>query len=305
MRRLPLLAILCFALLCAGPALADYPEGPERPDPWVFIKARVGVQFFPLGVMGEVSAVPQTALARKDSLVLKRTYVGGGGYLRITPSFLDVGPRFSIRPVDLFEFHATGVATLHYPTVNGRVPFDVIAARSYDARQVHPHENLGAAFTLGVRLSPVLKLQLGPVIAVYGATFNYHHMFLDVADDQLIYDAALDLLLHKSDWTIEHQAALMAEVLDGDKTAVRLRLGGTVRQRLSLGTLDETLNAGFIGMVKPGRKKGWPEVLVVVMPYIRDTDRVLGGPWMFLGVTWEFQERIGGAADEVAQALGY
>jgi hypothetical protein len=121
----------------------------------------------------------------------------------------------------------------------------------------------------------------------------------------LLYDAALDLLLNPVDWTFEQQAAVMAEVLDGVKTAARLRLGATVRQRLSIGTRDETLNLGFIGTFKPGRKPFIPEFLVLVLPYLRDTDRVLGGPWAFVGASWEFNPSLKpkDAASEVAAVV--
>lgn len=299
--------LILLLLLASTPALAQDTSGPEAPAPWLYLRARVGLQFFPLGVMGEGMVVPQAALHRADSLVFQRTYIGGGAYVRATPSFLDVGPRFSISPIDVFEFHAMGIATLHWPSTNGRVPFDAIARKTYDDRQVHPHADYGTVLTLGVRLSPVLKLKLGPVIAVYGATLNYHHMLLDpsVASDQLIYDPALDLLIHREDWTFEQQAAVLVQVLDGVSTPTRLRLGATVRQRLSIGTGDESLNLGFLGMFKPGRKPAFPDILVVVTPYLRDTDRVLGPPWMFLGVTWEFNPPLkpADAASEVADAL--
>lgn len=298
---------LLLALLCAAPVAAQDTSGPEAPPDWMYIRGRVGATAFPLGVMGEGIFVPQTALHRADSLVFKRTYVGGGGYVRVTPAFLEAGPRFSISPIDVFEFHAMGIATFHWPSTNGRVPFDTVANKTYNDRQVHPYESIGNVATLGVRLNPVLKLKFGPVIAVYGATINYHHMLVEdsVAQDQLLYDAGLDLLLHPQDWTFEQQAAVLAEVLDGVKTKARLRLGATVRQRLSIGTADETLNLGFIGTFKTGRAPTSPEFLALVLPYLRDTDRVLGPPWIFLGASWEFNPSLKpkAAEDQVAAIL--
>ena len=79
----------------------------------------------------------------------------------------------------------------------------------------------------------------------------------------------------------------------------------TVRQRVVIGGGDETLNLGFIGMFRPGRKPTFPEIRLVVMPYLRDTDRVLGPPWMFVGATWNFNPSLKkkDAASEVAEVI--
>lgn len=299
--------LILLLVLASSPALAQDTSGPQAPAPWLHLRARAGFQFFPIGVMAEGMAVPSAALHRADSLVFQRTYIGMGAYLRATPSFLDIGPRFSVSPIDIFEFHAMGILTVHWPSANGRVPFDTIASKTYDDRQVHPHEDYGVVLTVGTRLSPVLKLKLGPVIAVYGATLSYHHLLLDpsVAADQLIYDPALDLLIQRRSWTFEQQAALLVQLLDGESTKARLRLGATVRQRLAIESGDESLNLGFIGMFKPGRAPVFPDLLLVVTPYLRDTDRVMGPPWMFVGATWEFNPPLkrADAASEVAAAL--
>jgi hypothetical protein len=258
----------------------------QRPGPYLYVRARVGVQFFPLGLVGEVIAMPRFALKRSESVFFNTTFAGVGLYLRGSPAFFEVGPRFVIRPIEIFQVGINGLLIAHWKSVNGRVPFDALANKTYADRQVHPYEGLPAA-TLYVDVAPTLRLRAGPVLILYGGAIAYQHTFLDVDADQLLYDPALDLLIFKREVTINHQVAVMGEILDGKRTAARLRLGATWRQRVAVRSTDQTMNVGFIGTFKPGRRPGWPDILVSVMPYLRDTDRVGGPPWAAIALTWE------------------
>jgi len=254
---------------------------------WLHIWGRLGAAVFPLGVQGTVVLEPRVALHRSESVLFQSTFFGGGLYFRVTPAFLEYGPQISIKPIEIFELNVVGKHTWHYASKNGRVRFDDYSGKSYADRGARP-DSPAAASTLYFGVSPVLKLKAGPLIVVYGGSLAYHHILVDDDDDQLFYDAALDLLLFKREWTISHQAVVMAEVLDGEKTAARFRIGATIRQRAALRAKDQTVNLGLITTFKPGRKAGFPEILFLVMPYLRDASggRVLGPPWIALALTW-------------------
>jgi|GEM_PF-1327896 len=266
-------------------------EGGTEPTPydkhWFHLWGRVGAAAFPLGVQGTIVAEPRVALHRSESVLFQSTFAGAGVYFRVTPAFLEVGPQISVKPIEIFELNVVGKYTAHFASKNGRVRFDDYAGKSYadrDARLDSP----AAASTLYFGISPVLKLKAGPLIVVYGGAIAYHHTLVDDADDQLLYDAALDLLIYKREWTISHQAVVMAEVLDGEKTASRLRIGASIRQRAALRAKDQTVNLGLITTFKPGRNAAFPEILFLLMPYLRDASggRVLGPPWIALALTW-------------------
>ena len=251
----------------------------------------MGLQFFPLGLIGELIAIPQFALKRSDSVFFQTTFAGVGLYMRGSPAFFEIGPRFVIRPIEIFQVGITGLVIGHWKSNNGRVPFDELANKTYADRQNHPYEAIPSA-TLYVDVSPVLRLKAGPVIILYGATVAYQATMVDVPDDQLMYDPALDLLIYRRDVTLNQQVAVLPQILDGKNTAVRLRLGATFRHRTAFFSKDTSMNVGFIGTFKPGRRPGWPDILVSVMPYIRDTDRVLGPPWMAVAFTWEIDPSL-------------
>lgn len=278
--------------------------GPDRPGPYLYIRARVGLQFFPLGLVGELIAIPQVALKRSESVFFQTTFAGAGLYMRGSPAFFEVGPRFVIRPVEIFQIGVTGLFITHWKSVNGRVPFEARANKTYADRQVHPFEAFPAV-TAYVDVSPTLRLRGGPVIVLYGASFAYQHTFLDVADDQLLYDPALDLLIYRREVTLNQQLAVLPEILDGKKTAVRLRIGATWRHRTAFYSKDTSMNVGLIGTFKPGRRPGWPDILFSVMPYVIDTDRVLGPPWAAIAFTWEIEPSLKkrSAVDEAQAAL--
>ncbi len=265
--------------------------GAERPGLYLYVRGRVGLQFFPLGLVGELIAIPQFALKRSDSVFFQTTFAGVGLYLRGSPAFFEIGPRFVIRPIEIFQVGITGLVIGHWKSNNGRVPFDELAKKTYADRQNHPYEAIRAT-TLYVDVSPVLRLKAGPVIILYGASVAYQATMVDVPDDQLMYDPALDLLIYRRDVTLNQQVAVLPQILDGKDTAVRLRLGATFRHRTAFFSKDTSMNVGFIGTFKPGRRPGWPDILVSVMPYVRDTDRVLGPPWMAVAFTWEIDPSL-------------
>lgn len=275
------------AVADSTPAAAGAMAAAPYDKTWLHIWGRLGAAVFPLGVQGTVVLEPRVALHRSKSVLFQSTFFGGGLYFRVTPAFLEYGPQISIKPIEIFELNVVGKHTWHYASKNGRVRFDDYSGKSYADRGARP-DSPGAASTLYFGVSPVLKLKAGPLIVVYGGSLAYHHILVDDDDDQLLYDAALDLLMFKREWTISHQAVVMAEVLDGEKTAARFRIGATIRQRAALRAKDQTVNLGLITTFKPGRKAGFPEILFLVMPYLRDASggRVLGPPWIALALTW-------------------
>ncbi|MCO4772104.1 MAG: hypothetical protein KDA24_18875 [Deltaproteobacteria bacterium] len=270
-----------------GPAAEGAASAPDYDKGWLHIWGRVGAQVFPLGVQGSLVVEPRVALHRSKSVLFQTTFAGAGLYLRATPAFLEVGPQISLKPIEIFELNVAGKYVLHFPGKNARVRFDDYSGKSYADRNART-DVTAATSSLYFGVSPVLKLKGGPVIVVYGGTFGYHHTMVDDADDQLLYDAGLDLLFYKREWTISHQAVVMAEILDGKKTPTLLRVGATIRQRAALRAKDQTVNLGLIATFKPGRKAGFPEILFLVMPYLRDQSggRVLGPPWIALALTW-------------------
>jgi hypothetical protein len=100
-----------------------------------------------------------------------------------------------------------------------------------------------------------------------------------------VYEPYWDRLIAWNDMVIEHQPVLLFEILDG-KDKPLLWVGGTFRDRMTMVSGDRSMNAGGLIMFKPGVQPGWPRIVVQVLPYVKDTDRIGGPPSMALALVW-------------------
>lgn len=264
--------------------------GPERPAPWFFAEPTVAAGWWP-GVLVAFSPIQaRFALHRSDSPVFRDTYVGTGGWLRVSPALIEIGPRIDLAPLDVVDVAVWARWAHVFPrAVSGRLPYYGPGGKDFALRAQRSDEALGSD-SLDLVIEPTLKARIGPVLFLYRPTFQYSRIFLiGETDAPWVYDAGRDSLVRpRGGWQFEEQGAVLGEILDGRKRPVLLRLGGIVRHRK---VFDPEATAevagGFFGLVRPGRVRWFPSVIVQALAYLLDADRALGPPQLILALQWQ------------------
>ena len=297
---------LALALLVAAPAwaapaeaepppAAEDPRGPwfeskntERPEtPWFYAEPTVALGWWP-GILAAFSPCQvRFALHRSDAIGFQDTYAGIGGWARVSPSLVEFGGRFDIAPIDVFDL-AVWVRYSHsFATFAGRLPYDTFGNKTFKQRGSRTDAIEGDAFE--VVLEPTLKLKVGPFIALYRASIQISRLFLaETPTTRWVYDAARDLAVPPPGFgLIENQVVLAGDLLEHRGAKVVLRMGAMARhRRVFVEDGDRMLNVGFIGMFKPGPRPAAPTIILQVLAYVIDHDRVLAPPQIILGAQW-------------------
>jgi hypothetical protein len=269
---------------------------PPAPSPYFHFEPTIGAQAYPLGV--GFYGVPQLRLSlyRSDSALFQTTHIGIGPHFRITPAFIEVGPRIDFTPVEIFTLSVTArYLKTWVGNAGARIPVTELADKRYSTRGDAEDTALPTgAFELVV--SPTIRLKGGPVIVLYNLTWTFTKLFFEDGDTPVpVYDGGLDLYIAPTDFTIAQQAVVLIEVLDGVKVKPVVRLGATVRHRKARVTGDRTVNVGFIGTVKPVPHFAAPLIILQILPYVLDPsgERVLGPPNIQLGLRWTLENGPG------------
>jgi hypothetical protein len=263
------------------------PKNTERPTPWFFAEPTVALGWWP-GILAAFSPFQvRFALHRSDGLAFQDTYAGVGGWARVSPSLLEVGGRFDIAPIDVFDL-AVWVRYSHsFATFAGRLPYDEFGNKTFKQRS--PREDAIPSDAFEVVLEPTFKIKAGPVIGLYRASFQFSRLFLEEeATTKWVYDAARDVAVPPEGFVLlENSGVVAVDLLEHTPAKVTLRLGVMVRhRRVFVEDGDRQLNLGFIGMIKPGRRPAAPTIICQVLAYLVDHDRVLAPPQIILGAQW-------------------
>ncbi len=271
-----------------GPPPLTDPSGPERPGPWLLMWQRIAVAGWPAGLLGETRIQPRVALHRAESMVFNNTFAGAGGRVRITPAFVDVGPRLSLSPIDLFEVNAQASFVYYWPSSSGLLPYWDLGDSTRDLdredRFDDPATRPEASHALFVTLDPTLQLMFWRIAAFSSWTFAWFWIDRpEGIDSPLVYEPFYDRLVEWDDLIIEHQSAVLG-IFSEEKP--KLWIGATIRQRWVIGSGDVSWNVGGVVMLRPGVKPGWPTFIAMVLPYIKDADRVGGAPNVNVLLTW-------------------
>jgi len=279
-------------LLLAGTAHA----APD--EPYLWIKPSVGLGYAQLGLLGVTQAQARAPMLRTESIVFQNTFAGAGARLRIAPAFVDIGPQFTLAPIDVFELTVNGGFVGTWKSNAGLLPYDQLSGTLEADRTAREDTAVAGGFLYG-SAAPVFKIKLGPVIAFTKADFTVFHL-LDQEDHSgtYWYEASRDFLLLPTDVMVESTTGILGEILDaGEKTTVKLRAGAMLRHRQAFGSKDISTAVGGVVTVKPGRKEGWPTILLAVLGYVRDADRALKAPNIQIQVAWEFEKPFAKKAD--------
>jgi hypothetical protein len=262
----------------------------EAPPPWFYAEPTFALGWFP-GILVAFSPFQvRFPLHRSEGLAFQNTYAGIGAWARVSPSLVEFGGRFDVAPIDVFDLAVWVKYSHSFPTFAGRLPYSGFENKTFASRR--GREDAIASNAFEVVLEPTLKMQVGPLIALYRASIQFTRLFLDEETNApWVYDAGRDLaVLPEGGALIEQSVIFMADTLRHTPSPITLRLGYMLRHRrvLTEGG-DRMLNMGFIGMFKPGRRPAAPTVIVQVLAYVIDQDRVLAGPQILLGFQWAIE----------------
>jgi hypothetical protein len=288
-------AFTLFFVLLSTPALA-------ADSPYLWVKPAAALAYGPLGLIGDVKIQARTPLHRSDSIVFQNTYAGIGGRAAITPAFVDVGPRFSLAPIDVFDVDVQLGVRGVWPSSSGLIPFTQLSG-TLDSQRDARKKDARAGQLLYASVNPTFKIKVGPLVAFTSADFAFIHNIDELATPY-VYEAYSDMLIARDDVVLTSYTGILGEILDGKKTAVLLRAGALLRHRQAFVSKDISTAVGGAVTVKPGRKPGWPTVLLGVLGYVRDVDRALKAPNIQLQVSWEMQKPFAPKGAPDAEAGG-
>ena len=278
---------------------ADAPAekpAPPAPAPYFHFTPTIGVQAFPLGVAFYGAPQLRMSLYRSESPLFRTTHLGIGPWFRVTPAFMEIGPRLDFAPLEILSVSVTARYVRNWTgSAGSRIPVSALTDKRYATRDAAVDTAVpGSAFELVV--SPTLRLRGGPVIVVYNLTWTFSKLFFDDgATPGPVYDSVLDLYINATEFSIVQQAVVLIEALDGVKVKPVLRLGATVRHRRARTTGDRSVNVGFIGMVKPVPHFAAPNIILQILPYVLDETggRVLWAPHIQIGLQWTLEKGPG------------
>lgn len=258
-------------------ALAATPDSPH-----VWGKQLVGVGGWPTGAISDTRIQYRVPGKRSDGIVFQNTYAGVGGRLQVSPAFVDIGPRLSWAPIDVFDLDLQGSWT-GYAGPFGPLPMDGLDGKIESARNLRNGEEI-AVSKFEIAATPTFKAQVGPVVA-----FNTTQVSVLSAtmreDTELWYEPYRDLVVATTDVTIENQAAVLVEAMDGEGKP-KLLFGPQVRHRQAFVSKDRYTNLGALVAFKPGTKTGIPTLVGQGGFYLQDRERVGTVPNLQLAATW-------------------
>ena len=298
MHRAVVFAVTLAAILAAIPIRAEDGDGAPAPGPSLHVSQLVAGAAFPLGLLFDTRLEVRAPLHRSESIVFQDTFAAVGGRAVVTPAFASVGPRLTLAPIDIFYVVVMANATMVWPSDAGLIPYESIDAstRESDRGQLFddPAPGREVRFSGGfdVRVQPTLKLKVGPIIAFSSWDFSWIWLRQpDGIDTPYVYEPFRDRLIEWDDLVIEHQSAVVGEILPGEGGPL-LWVGATYHDLWALGSRDRSIQIGPIVVFKPSYKRGWPRIVLQVKPYVMDTDRVGGGPRIALALVWDVDEPL-------------
>jgi len=276
------------------PAAAEDKGPVEIPGPWIYARDMLAVSGWPTGLLNDARLQIRGPLHRSHSIVFQDTYIGAGFRFAATPAFVDIGPRFSIAPIDIFDVELSASYVFYWPSSSGLIPYDDVDDPKKDQERKElwkdPDVEVPPGHAFHAMVAPTIKLKFGPIILLDAWTFHYYRI-AELAGDNAanynyVYEPFTDRMLDREeDLVIEQQVVVMGEILDGD-TKPLLRIGATWRDRMTLAARDRSMNVGGIFMFKPGYKRGWPTIIVQALPYIMDHQRLGHGPNVQVVLSW-------------------
>ncbi|MCB9683413.1 MAG: hypothetical protein H6735_00065, partial [Alphaproteobacteria bacterium] len=133
----------------------------EEPGWWV--REAVGVGGWPSGAVNDLRVQWRAPLYRSESIVFRDTYAGAGARLAVTPAYVDVGPRVSLAPIDVFDLDLQASFVGYWRTRFGPMPFSELRGTLEADRGAR--DDAIRTWAVVLTAAPTLKVALGPIVA--------------------------------------------------------------------------------------------------------------------------------------------
>lgn len=281
----------------------------DAPGPYLWLYQSIGGGAFNSGLMSKSRIQLRTPALRNESVLFQSTFAGAGFELGLTPAFVQFGPRFMFRPVEILDVDAHLAWTYVWKSSAGLLPFDDLTG-TYEADREAIRDQALPGHRFEASISPTLKLKVGPVIGLWNVEWAFiHHMKPAGATSRYVYEPRRDLVVAWDDVAVSNLAAILIEILDGTGPeggpAPTLRVGPVMRDKQTVVSRDISTVLGGAVSLRPGPKPGWPDVFLAVMGYLRDNDRALREPQIQIQLSWQLEKSLKkkDAAREVVAAL--
>jgi hypothetical protein len=226
-------------------------------------------------------------------MLFHNTFAGAGARILASPAFVEVGPRLSLSPIDVFDVELQASRAWYLPLKWSLMPFEEVGGKTMEARYERPEDAFGAGAWV-VSVVPTVKLKLGHVVAFDSWTASYVRIDNpEGLDAPWVYEPFRDLLLAWEDVAFEHQAALDWEWLPGGEKPL-LWTGVTFRQRFALESPDRSWVVGPMVVFRASRSPWVPQLVGQCLFYLEDADRVGGVPNLQVLAAWVQDRPFGG-----------
>jgi len=260
------------------------------PGPWSWSRFQVGLSYAQLGLLGRARSEFRGPMGRTPSIVFQNTFMGAGIDFAVSPAFVQVGPRFTLAPIDVFDVTFGFNYNYTWRSSAGLLPYDDITG-TLEAQREAIKDTAVASSRFMIRINPTVKLKVGPVIAFWSAEWAFIHTPIPSGvSSPYVYEAMRDMVMAWDDLVVTNIAGVLVEILDftGPKggNGPRLRVGAITRDRQTFHSRDIGTALGGVVSFKPGPKPGWPDILLVVQGYLRDFDRQFAAPNIQIQFSW-------------------
>jgi hypothetical protein len=280
-------------MLRASPAVAQEASNQGRPAPWLFFRQSVGAAYGPLGLLSDTRLQVRTAMHRSDSALFQNTYAGAGGRLLVSPAFVEIGPRLSLAPIDIFDVDVQGSWTGVWKSSSGELPYYHVGGKlDSQRRAIKDTAVAGQRFTLGI--APTLKIKVGPIIAFDSVEVAFLHSIEPPGvDSPYVYEALRDMVVAWDDTVVTHLGSVLYVVKPGTPSP-KFAVGAILRHRKAWVSGDGHTATGVVTTFKPGKAPLVPQILATALIYLQDADRTWT-PTFQAEASWRFDRPIGGA----------
>lgn len=200
---------------------------------------------------------------REGSVLLDNTHVTPAAWLQLTPDFARAGGELSFSPAAVFELRGHALATRYFGNINTLIGFEDREAAYGPSARAGLARGSGATLRAGV--APILRAQVGSVVAVAAGEVQWIALRSDVVSEPYWFDPESQLLLAREE-TVLQGTGLLA--WSGSARSWSLIAGLLTSGRMAAHSGDSLLRAG--PMIKAQKPESKLSYLILAQPYLND-----------------------------------
>ena len=200
---------------------------------------------------------------QEGSVLLNNTHLTPTAWLQVTPDFARAGGEISFSPVAVFELRGHVLATRYFGNINTLIGFEDREAQYGPSDREGLTRDSGSTLRFGA--TPILKAQVGSVVAVAAGETQVVRLRSDVLSEPYWFDPESQLMLSR-DETVFLGTGLLA--WSGTARSWDLITGLLTTGRAAANSGDKLLRTG--PMIKAQKSESHFSYLLLVQPYLSD-----------------------------------